>query len=74
MSKMIQIRNVPNRLHGKLKARAARSGMSLSEYLIGELEEREIAEIDFTNKPTLAESRKRLNQYPLLDVDIDIAD
>jgi hypothetical protein len=62
---MIQIRNVPNRLHGKLKARAARSGMSLSEYLIGELKEREIAEIeDFADKPTLAESRKLLNQNP----------
>lgn len=34
MSKMIQIRNVPDPLHRELKARAARSGMSLSDYLL----------------------------------------
>lgn len=34
MSKMIQIRNVPEPLHRELKARAARSGMSLSDYLL----------------------------------------
>lgn len=32
--KMIQIRNVPDALHRDLKARAARSGMSLSDYLL----------------------------------------
>lgn len=32
---MIQIRNVPEELHRELKARAARSGMTLSEYLLG---------------------------------------
>jgi len=34
MSKMVQIRNVPDPLHRELKARAARAGMSLSEYLL----------------------------------------
>ncbi|MBX3273088.1 MAG: hypothetical protein KF729_22685 [Sandaracinaceae bacterium] len=34
---MIQIRNVPDELHRELKARAARSGMSLSDYLVAEL-------------------------------------
>lgn len=34
MSKMIQIRNVPDPLHRELKARAARAGMSLSDYLL----------------------------------------
>lgn len=34
MSKMIQIRNVPEPLHRELKARAARAGMSLSDYLL----------------------------------------
>ena len=34
---MIQIRNVPDELHRDLKARAARSGMSLSDYLLAEL-------------------------------------
>jgi antitoxin FitA len=37
MSKMIQLRNVPDALHRKLKARAALEGMSLSEYLLGEV-------------------------------------
>lgn len=32
--KMIQIRNVPDPLHRELKARAARAGMSLSDYLL----------------------------------------
>ncbi len=34
---MIQIRNVPDDLHRKLKARAAKAGMSLSDYLLGEI-------------------------------------
>lgn len=31
---MIQIRNVPEELHRELKARAARAGMTLSDYLM----------------------------------------
>ena len=31
---MIQIRNVPEELHRDLKARAARAGMTLSDYLL----------------------------------------
>ena len=38
MSKMIQIRNVPDELHREAKVRAARAGMSLSGYLLRELE------------------------------------
>ena len=34
---MIQIRNVPEALHRKLKSRAALAGMSLSDYLLAEL-------------------------------------
>lgn len=37
MAKTIQIRNVPEKVHGKLKARAAEAGMSLSEYLLAEV-------------------------------------
>jgi antitoxin FitA len=33
----VQIRNVPDDLHRKLKMRAAKAGMSLSEYLLAEL-------------------------------------
>ena len=42
MAKMIQLRNVPDSLHRKLKARAALEGSSMSDYLIGEI--RRIAE------------------------------
>ncbi len=38
MSKMIQVRNVPDRLHRTLKARAAAEGLSLSDYIKRELE------------------------------------
>lgn len=37
MSKSIQVRNVPNALHKRLSMLAAKAGMSLSEYLLGEL-------------------------------------
>jgi plasmid stability protein len=39
---MIQLRNVPDGLHRKLKARAAEAGMSLSEYILRDV--RSIAE------------------------------
>ena len=55
MSKMIQIRNVPDDLHRTLKARAAGEGMSLSDYLLREL--RQLAE-----QPTPAEFLERLRQ------------
>ena len=38
MSRMVQIRNVPDALHRKLKARAAGAGRTLSDYLLAELE------------------------------------
>jgi antitoxin FitA len=53
MSKMIQLRNVPEPLHRRLKARAALAGLPLSDYLIREV--RKIAEY-----PTPEEMRERL--------------
>lgn len=38
MAKMIQVRDVDEELHGTLKARAAREGMSLSDFIKRELE------------------------------------
>jgi plasmid stability protein len=38
MSKMVQIRNVPDTLHRTLKVRAAQAGQTLSDYLLAELE------------------------------------
>src|SRR4051794_11218904 len=40
MSKMIQIRNVPDDLHRELKMRAAAAGMSMSDYIKRELSRR----------------------------------
>jgi len=37
MSKMIQIRNVPDEMHRELKTRAALAGMSMSDYIKREL-------------------------------------
>lgn len=55
MSAMIQIRNVPDTLHRRLKSRAALAGMSLSDYLLSEI--REVAA-----RPTLDELRARLER------------
>jgi len=52
---MIQIRNVPDSLHRRLKSRAALAGMSLSDYLLSEI--RQVAE-----RPTLDELRDRLDR------------
>lgn len=66
MSKMIQVRNVPDALHRVLKARAAMNGMSLSDYLLAEM--REIAE-----RPTWAELRERLNRRESVRTGLDTA-
>ena len=66
MSKMIQLRNVPDALHRMLKARAAMAGMSLSDYLLAEIKE-------IAARPTLAEMRERLQQQEPVSVPIDTA-
>lgn len=53
MSKMIQVRNVPDGVHRTLKAQAAMAGMSLSDFLLAEM--RHLAE-----RPTVAELRERV--------------
>jgi antitoxin FitA len=67
MSSMIQIRNVPEALHRRLKARAAMAGMSLSDYLLKEI--REVAE-----RPTLEELRARLASRSRVEPEEDTAD
>ena len=49
---MIQLRDVPEKLHGTLKARAAREGMSLSDFL-----KKELARV--AERPTMAEWLER---------------
>ena len=58
MSKMIQLRNVPDALHRQLKVRAAMAGLSLSDFLVREA--RKIAE-----QPTPEEMAERLRQREL---------
>ena len=59
MASMIQIRNVPDELHRKQKAGAARLKMTLSDYLLSEIEQT-------AEKPTLSEMMERLrNQEPV---------
>jgi plasmid stability protein len=55
MSKMIQVRNVPDTVHRTLKVRAAMAGMSLSDFLLSEI--RQLAE-----RPTIGELRERLHR------------
>lgn len=52
----IQIRNVPPELHRKLKARAAESGRSLSDYLLDEL--RAVAQ-----RPTIKEWLDEVSRF-----------
>ena len=67
MSMMIQIRNVPDALHRRLKSRAALAGMSLSDYLLSEI--REMAE-----RPSLEELRTRLERRSTIVPSIGPAD
>jgi plasmid stability protein len=64
---MIQIRNVPDALHRRLKARAAMAGMSLSDYLLSEI--RDVAE-----RPTIEELRARLHQRSRVTPTVSPAD
>ncbi len=57
MNKHVQIRNVSPELHRKLTARARKQGLSMSAYLIQEMER--IAAL-----PTLAEMAERLKRLP----------
>jgi len=53
MSKMIQILNVPDDVHSVLKAQAALEGMTLSDYLLREVQ-------GLAERPTASQLRQRL--------------
>ena len=57
MSKMIQIRNVPDEVHRRLKSRAALAGLSMSDYVLRELEQ-------VLSRPTRAEVFARIAELP----------
>jgi len=60
MSTMIQIRNVPDDLHRKAKARAALEGRTLSDFALEALE-------GALARPTPAEIRARIRELEAVD-------
>jgi len=58
----IQIRNVPEDVHRTLKARAAKEGLSLSDYLLR-------AVIELAGRPTLEEMSARLRKRSRVRLD-----
>ena len=58
---MIQIRNVPEETHRRLKARAAIEGMSMSDYILRELRR-------LTAKPTIQELSARIAEHPPVEL------
>ena len=58
---MIQIRNVPPELHRTLKIRAAEAGMTLSDYLLSEVER-------VARRPSVPEMKARLAALPAVDL------
>jgi antitoxin FitA len=61
MASMIQIRNVPDDLHRDLKVRAARCGMTLSDFLLAELRALSV-------RPTMREWLDRTATWEQVDV------
>ncbi len=55
MAATLQVRRVPEDVHRRLKARAALAGVSLSDYLLGELTRLAL-------RPTPADMRERLER------------
>lgn len=66
MSKMIQIRHVPEDWHRKAKARAALEGLSLSDYLLQELGR-------LIERPTMKEMLERIARRPRVNLKISAA-
>ena len=67
MSKVIQLRHVPDELHRRLKARAALEGKSLSDYLLTEIR-------CLADRPTMAELRERLRRRARVTAPVSAAD
>ena len=67
MPTMIQVRNVPDELHRKAKARAALEGLSLSAYLLRELERA-------VDRPSRRDVLDRLARLPPVKVEPDPAE
>lgn len=64
--KTLQMRNVPDDVHRRLKARAALQGQSLSEYALMEL-------VRSLDRPTRADLLARISERPRVEVSEDPA-
>ena len=62
MSKMLQIRNLPDEVHRRLKSRAALAGMSMSDFVLREIER-------MLSRPTRDEVFARIAELPPIDLD-----
>ena len=58
---LIQVRNVPDEFHRRLKARAAIEGLSMSDYVLRELRKA-------LDRPTRAEVLDRLQAQPVREL------
>jgi len=67
MSKMIQVRNVPDRLHRELTKRAKAAGMSLTDY-VQRLLEREVS------RPPAKEVFARIANRPPVELSRSVAE
>jgi plasmid stability protein len=67
MSKMIQVRNVPDRLHRELVRRAKKRGQTLTDYIRGILE-REVA------RPPMTEVLDRILSRPRVTLETSAAE
>ena len=61
MSRMLQIRNVPDDLHRRLKSRAALVGMSMSDYVLREIEQS-------LSRPTREEVFAQIAELPPIEL------
>jgi antitoxin FitA len=57
--RIIQIRNVPDDVRRTLEERAAREGMSLSDYLLRDL-------VELASQPALEETVERVRRRPMV--------
>ena len=62
MATMIQIRNVPDKIHRQVKARASLAGMSMSEFILQELQR-------VVERPSRDELLDRLSKLRGLEVE-----
>ena len=67
MTMMIQIRDVPEALHRRLKARAALEGMSMSRFVLREIERA-------LERPSRREWIEAIRSQPEVELDISPAD